>query len=140
MGLLDQIIGGVAGQLLGGGKQMNLVNLVLGMLSGQQGGGAAGGGGLGSIVEQFTRSGFGQQAQSWVGTGQNMPISAEDLMKVFGQGQMQQWGQQLGMSPQETAGGLSSVLPQLIDQLTPKGQITQGNEFDSLLGALRGKL
>lgn len=139
MGLLDQIIGGVAGQLLGGGKQMNLVNLVLGMLAGQQGG-AAGGGGLGAIVEQFTRSGFGQQAQSWVGTGQNMPISAEDLMKVFGQGQMQQWGQQLGMSPQETAGGLSSVLPQLIDQLTPKGQVTQGSEFESLLGALRGKL
>lgn len=143
MGLLDSLIGSAVSQMLGGGNKANLINLVLGMLAGGQGGQSAGGqsaGGLGSIIEQFTRAGFGQQAQSWVGTGANMPISPEDLMKVFGQGQMQQWGQQLGLNPQETAGSLSSVLPEIINQLTPKGQVTQGNEFDSLLSSLRGRL
>lgn len=139
MGLLDSLISGAVSQMLGGGNKANLINLVLGMLQGG-GGGTQAGGGLGSIIEQFTRAGFGQQAQSWVGTGANMPIGPEDLMKVFGQGQLQQWGQQLGLNPQETAGSLSSVLPEIINQLTPKGQVTQGNEFDSLLSALRGKL
>lgn len=138
MGLLDSLISGAVSQMLGGGNKANLINLVLGMLQG--GGGGTQAGGLGSIIEQFTRAGFGQQAQSWVGTGANMPIGPEDLMKVFGQGQLQQWGQQLGLNPQETAGSLSSVLPEIINQLTPKGQVTQGNEFDSLLSALRGKL
>ncbi len=139
MGLLDSLIGGAVSQMLGGGNKANLINLVLSMLQGGQQGGQAGGG-LGSIIEQFTRAGFGQQAQSWVGTGANMPISPEDLMKVFGQGQMQQWGQQLGLDSQQTAGSLSSVLPEIINQLTPKGQVSQGNEFDSLLSSLRGRL
>lgn len=139
MGLLDSLIGSAVSQMLGGGNKANLINLVLGMLQGNQGGQQSSGG-LGSIIEQFTRAGFGQQAQSWVGTGANMPISPEDLMKVFGQGQMQQWGQQLGLDSQQTAGSLSSVLPEIINQLTPKGQVTQGNEFESLLGALRGRL
>ncbi len=139
MGLLDSLIGSAVSQMLGGGNKANLINLVLGMLQGGQQGGQAGGG-LGSIIEQFTRAGFGQQAQSWVGTGANMPISPEDLMKVFGQGQMQQWGQQLGLDSQQTAGSLSSVLPEIINQLTPKGQVSQGNEFDSLLNSLRGRL
>jgi uncharacterized protein YidB (DUF937 family) len=138
MGLLDSLITGAVGQMLGGGNKANLINMVLGMLQGQQGG--QGGGGLGSIVEQFTKAGFGQQAQSWVGTGANLPISPEDLMKVFGQGQMQQFGQQLGVNPQEAAGGLSSILPEIINQLTPQGQVTQGNEFETLLGALKGRL
>jgi uncharacterized protein YidB (DUF937 family) len=134
MGLLDSLISGALGQMLGGGQARNgLIEMVLGMIQNQPGG-------LQGLINQFAKAGLGQQAQSWVSTGANMPISAEDLMKVLGQGQLQSMGSQFGLNPQQTAGGLSAILPEIINQLTPQGQVTQGNEFDSLLGALRGRL
>jgi uncharacterized protein YidB (DUF937 family) len=141
--MLGSILGNVLQSALGGGAQrggggLNLMNIILGML--QQGGGAGGQNGLQSIIEQVTRAGFGQQAQSWVGSGQNMPISPEQIMEIFGQGQVQQWAQQSGLSPQETAGGLSGILPEVINQMTPQGQMTQGAELDGLLSALQGSL
>jgi len=135
MGLLGSIVAGAAGQMLGGGNKANLINMVLGMVQGQQGGG-----GLGALVQQFTQAGFGQQAQSWVSTGANLPISPDDMTKVFGQGQMQQFGQQMGGNSQEAASGLSSLLPEIINQLTPQGNVTEGSQFDGLLGVLKSRL
>lgn len=134
MGLFDQLIGGAVGQMLGGGKsQGGMLDMVMKLVQNYPGG-------IQGLVNQFTQAGFGQQAQSWVGTGQNMPIAPADLMKVFGQGQLQSFGQQANLDATQTAGGLAAVLPEIINQLTPKGQVTQGNEFEALLGALRGRL
>lgn len=150
MGLLDGLLGGVLQSALGGGQQSSgiqgqLINLALGMLTGKGSGAAASGGaggmgGLDQIIGQFTQAGLGQQAQSWIGTGQNMPISPDQLTQVFGQGQIQQWAQQLGVGQQEAAGGLAAALPELINQLTPKGQVPQASELDGLLGMLKGAL
>ena len=151
MGLLDGLLGGVLQSALGGGQQSSglqgqLINLALGMLtkSGQGAGGAGGagggGGGLDQILGQFTQAGLGQQAQSWVGNGPNMPVSPDQLTQVFGQGQIQQWAKQLGVDHQQAAGGLAAALPELINQLTPKGQVPQASELDGLLGMLRGAL
>ncbi len=134
MGLFDQLIGGAVGQMLGGGKsQGGMLDMVMKLVQNYPGG-------IQGLVNQFTQAGFGQQAQSWVGTGQNMPIAPADLMKVFGQSQLQSFGQQANLDATQTAGGLAAVLPEIINQLTPKGQVTQGNEFEALLGALRGRL
>ena len=150
MGLLDGLLGSILQGAMGGGQQSsglqgNLINLALRMLTKSGGGlggqsGGAGGGGLEQILAQFTQAGLGQQAQSWVGTGQNMPVTPDQLTQVFGQGQIQQWAQRLGVQPHEAAGGMSAVLPELINQLTPKGQVTQGSEFDGLLDMLKGAL
>jgi uncharacterized protein YidB (DUF937 family) len=58
-----------------------------------------------------------------VSTGKNLPIDAGALEKIFGQGQLGQMAQQAGMSHQETAGGLASMLPQIIDEMTPHGSV-----------------
>lgn len=130
--MLDKILGAAMQGMMGGQQQSGLMGILMQLMSSP--------GGLQGMLQQFQQAGLGQQAQSWVSTGQNMPISPDDLMKVFGQGQMQQWSQSLGMNPQETAGGLASVLPNFIDQLTPKGQMPQANEMDALLGGLKKSL
>jgi len=81
MGLLDSVLGSV----LGGGQQQGgagaLVNIVAGMLANSgQGGGATGGlGGLAGLVEQFQRGGLGDVMNSWIGTGQNLPVAPDQL-------------------------------------------------------------
>jgi uncharacterized protein YidB (DUF937 family) len=139
MSLLSSVLGGVLQNALGGGHtpqaSSGLTNILMGMLGG---GGAGGGSGLDAILGQVTKAGFGKEAQSWVGTGANMPISPDAVSQIFGHGQVQQWSQQLGLSPQQTQGGLAAALPELINHLTPGGQVTQGAELDGLLGALKG--
>lgn len=135
MGLLDQVIGAVAGQMgnaQGGGAAGNpLLQMVMQLIQNQPGG-------LQGLIEQFTRAGLGQQAQSWVSTGANLPVSAEDLMKVFGGngGQLGQMMSQLGMDQNQAMGGLADMLPQVVDKLTPNGQVESGAGLEQGLSAL----
>jgi uncharacterized protein YidB (DUF937 family) len=122
MGMLDGLLGSMMGGMMGGGQSAQssggaspMIQMALQML--QQNGGIEG------LLAKFQQAGMGQQAQSWVGTGQNMPISADALSQIFGQGQMGQIAQQLGMSHEEAAGGLAQALPHVVDQMTPGGQI-----------------
>jgi len=122
MGLLDGMLGNVLGGMLGGGSgaqaQNPLLQIALQIL--QQNGGLEG------ILGKFQQAGYADEAQSWVSTGQNRPISGEVLEQILGQGQLGQIAQQLGVGQREAAGGLASVLPQIIDQMTPQGQLPQG--------------
>jgi uncharacterized protein YidB (DUF937 family) len=116
MGMLDGLLGSLMGGMQGGGAQQNpLVQMALQLV--QQNGGLQG------ILGKFQQAGYGAQADSWVSTGQNQPISADALSQVLGQGQLGQIAQQLGMSHGDAAGGLASMLPQLIDRMTPHGQV-----------------
>jgi uncharacterized protein YidB (DUF937 family) len=143
MGLLDSVIGAL-GQ--GGGAanpQAALIQAIVGMLA--QGGGAGGGGagGLAGLVEQFTRGGLGNVVNSWVGTGQNLPISPDQLGQVLGSDQLTGMARQLGMNQGDLLGQLSQMLPQVVDKLTPQGRIPQGDiggagDLGSLLGGLLG--
>ncbi len=126
MGILDGLIGGMLGGMQGSGgtlagagpgatQQNPLVLIALQLL--QQNGGLQG------VLSKFQQAGYGAQADSWVSTGQNMPISADAISQTLGHGPLGQIAQQLGMSQGDTAGGLASVLPQLIDRMTPQGQV-----------------
>ncbi len=119
MGLLDGLLGGLTGGMSGSGtgaqQQNPLVLIALQLL--QQNGGLQG------MLSKFQQAGYGAQADSWVSTGQNMPISADALQHVLGQGQLGQIAQQLGLSRGDAAGGLASMLPQMIDRMTPQGQV-----------------
>ena len=126
MGLLD----GLLGSLMGGNQQQGqnpMLQMCLQMI--QQNGGLPG------IIAKFQQAGLGQQAGSWVGTGQNLPISADQLQQVLGSGSIAQIAQQLGLSPGETGNGLAQALPQIIDKLTPTGQIS-ADHSDMLKQAL----
>jgi uncharacterized protein YidB (DUF937 family) len=78
---------------------------------------------LEGVLGKLRQGGLGQQADSWVSTGQNMNISADQLQQIFGSSTMRDLASQLGM-PQEQAGStMAQVLPELINQLTPQGQV-----------------
>lgn len=96
-------------------------------------------GGLSGLVQQFESAGLGGLIQSWIGNGQNLPISAEQVASVLGSGgALGQFAQQLGIDPATASTKLAELLPQIVDQLTPNGQIGEHNELGSLAMKLLG--
>jgi uncharacterized protein YidB (DUF937 family) len=118
MGLLDGLLGSLMGSSSTAQQQGQNPMLQMCLQVIQQNGGLPG------IISKFQQAGLGQQAGSWVGTGQNMPISADQLQQVLGSGSIAQIAQQLGLSHGEAGGSLAQCLPQIIDKLTPTGQIS----------------
>jgi uncharacterized protein YidB (DUF937 family) len=128
MGLLDSLLGGLTQGGLGGVRQDS---------SGSSGLGGIGGmaiaavilqllqrnGGLQGVLQRMQQGGLGQQAQSWIGTGQNQPISPDAVSQIFGQGQLSQIAQELGLSHEQAASTVAQALPQVVDSMTPQGAI-----------------
>lgn len=170
MGILDDLLAGLAGQGMGGRANpqatragsgagmsqvlMALMPIVLGMLAnrgsrggsptqtnlapgsggglgdllGQVLGGAGGaGGGLGGLLEQLQRTGFREQADSWVSPGANRPISPDAMSQIFGKDGLESIARQAGISPDEASHGLSELLPEVVDRMTPDGQVPDPN-------------
>ncbi len=136
MGLLDSLAGAVLGKVLGGGQQQALVDGVLGLL----GKGGAQTGGLSDLVDLFKQKGLGDQVSSWVSTGKNLPVSADQMQHALGSDLIAQLAAKVGVTPEQTSGGLAHLLPQLIDQLTPDGSLPAGGTLEQGLSALRTKL
>ena len=116
MGMLDELLGG----LTGGGSgtqqpQSPILQMALQMI--QQNGGLPG------IISKFQQAGLGGPAQSWVGTGQNVPISTDQLSNVLGGDSIGALARQFGFSPGSASSGLAQALPQVIDRMTPDGQV-----------------
>jgi uncharacterized protein YidB (DUF937 family) len=114
----------------------NLGDLLKGGLGGLLAGGAAGtvlSGGLNDLLKQLQESGHGEVAKSWVGTGQNHPISPKDLGSALGTDQINSLTSEFGLSSDELLQGLSKYLPQVIDHLTPGGQVPAAHEMDRLI-------
>jgi uncharacterized protein YidB (DUF937 family) len=125
MGLLDSILGG---GVAGGGAPAALSDL----LGAQEGG-------LGGLIGAFEKSGLGGVAASWIGKGENLPISAEQIQTVLSSGMIADFAAKLGVDPKVAAGTLAQVLPQVIDQLTPDGQAPSGGGLGGIADIL-GKL
>jgi uncharacterized protein YidB (DUF937 family) len=147
MGLLDSVLGSAMGALQGGGQgggSAVLMQVIGSLLSGQQGGGAGGGlGGLGALLQQLQQGGLGEAAQSWVSTGQNLPVSADQLQAALGGDRIGALAQQVGLDPGDLAGQLAQYLPQVVDRLTPDGQLPAGGggaDLGGLLGNVLGGL
>ena len=113
-----------------------LGDLLTGGLGGLLTSGAAGSvlsGGLNELLKQFQQSGQGDVAKSWVGTGPNKSISPNDLAKTLGSDQIDRLMTQTGMSRDELIAGLSQVLPEVVDKLTPQGRIPTEQELSRSL-------
>jgi uncharacterized protein YidB (DUF937 family) len=96
-------------------------------------------GGVKGLVKLFQDSGFGEQVASWVSTEANLPISADQIKKAFGGGQLvQEIGGALGVSEDEAAGKLADMLPNVIDKLTMYGQIPEGELLAQRLSIVKG--
>jgi uncharacterized protein YidB (DUF937 family) len=144
MGLLDSMLGSMLGGQSGAQAAPlgdALTQVLGGLLTGGGSSGAAGGG-LGGLVEQFQRAGLGEIIGSWISTGRNLPVSAEQIGQVLGSDTVAQIAQRLGVDPEQAAGQLSHILPEVIDRLTPNGQLPAqtGASAPDLLGMLGGML
>ena len=134
MGLLDSVVGMLGGGQQGGGGNAALLNAIVGMLANN----GQGGGGLGAILGKAQQSGMGDVVSSWIGSGQNMPISADQLNNVLGSDMVANLARQLGLSHGDASSQLSQMLPEVVDRLTPQGQMPQGGlgNVSDLLGML----
>jgi len=134
MGIFDSIANQVMGSLAnsGDGRHAEVINAV-GVFIQQQGG-------LENLINNFHQKGLGSIVSSWVGTGQNLPISADQLSHVLGNEQVQAMAAKLGFSPQEMSGHLAEILPQVIDKLTPGGAIPSGGGGLGGLGSMLGSV
>lgn len=136
MGLLDSVLGAALGGQPGGAAQgaggidPQVIVGVVGTLINNAGG-------LSGILARLQQGGLAEAAQSWVSTGANLPVSGEQLGSALGPDLMGQIAQQFGGNSQQASGALADLLPQLIDQLTPQGQVPADNGMGAL-GALLG--
>lgn len=136
MGLFDSVVGSVMNNM-GGGAQAgggDIMQMVLSLI--QQNGGLAG------LVEMFNKSGLSQHAASWVGTGENLPVSADQISSALGSGPLADLASRFGIDPSQLSGSLAQYLPEVVNQLTPQGRLPD-NDGDGLgqgLSALTGKL
>ncbi len=80
-------------------------------------------GGLSAIVAKLQQAGFGDQVKSWIGTGQNLPISAQQLQEVLGSDTVKQLAARFGIPADQLSTVLAQVLPTAVDQASPKGAL-----------------
>jgi uncharacterized protein YidB (DUF937 family) len=134
MGVLDQF-GGAVGSVLGQGKNAGvsavLLQQLIAMLSKP--------GALANLTNAFQNAGLGNILQSWIGTGQNLPISADQVGKVLGSGTVADLAKKAGIGESETTSALASLLPQVIDKVSPGGNVPAQNDLGGALASL-GKL
>ncbi|WP_406057109.1 YidB family protein [Streptomyces sp. NBC_01077] len=128
--LLGSLLGGAGGQS-GSGGAGGILGSLIGALSGGKGaGGADGSNPLGGLLDMLTKSGLTDQAQSWVGTGENQSVSGAQIAEALPDDTLQKVAQDAGVSPQEAADQIAQSLPQAVDKLTPDGSVPQGSLED----------
>lgn len=135
MGLLDDIAGKAHG-MFGepDGESPGLLKGIMDMLSNKEGGGLSG------LVQSFQQKGLGDIISSWIGTGQNSPITPEQIKEGLGSETVQNLADKAGISTEELTAKLSEQLPTLIDKMTPGGVVPEGGLLDKGLGFLKSKL
>jgi uncharacterized protein YidB (DUF937 family) len=129
MGLLDSIAGSVLGKL--GGEQGGMAQIALDMFNQN--------GGLSGVLEKFKAGGLTEQAASWVGKGENMPISADQLSSVLGSDAIAGMAAKFGISPETLSTQIAEHLPTVIDKMTPDGEVNEGsgNLLSTIFGMLK---
>jgi len=113
-GILDNLVHG-AGSGSVPSSRNPLVHLALMVL--QQNGGIQG------LLARLQQGGLGSVGQSWVGTGANQPVDPDALTNILGHGQLGALAQSLGLAPHDAATGLAQVLPDVVDRMTPQGDV-----------------
>ncbi|MEO7546914.1 MAG: YidB family protein [Ramlibacter sp.] len=174
LGGLGDLLGGLAGGNRGGGG--GLGDVLGGMLGGGRqadndndgrGGSPFGGkgallamllplamqwvqrnGGIGAVLERFQQKGYSQQAASWMSTGANQAVDSQAVGEVVGMEELSRLSQQLGVGQDEVASGLAEILPEVVNHLSPQGNLPDNADdvlgsglsaLEQLLGQARGR-
>lgn len=131
MGLLDEVLS-MAGSM--GGQQQSehatALGAIISYINSPQVGGLAG------LQNMFQQGGLGHIISSWVSNGQNLPVSGDQLQGVLHSGALQQAAQQAGLDPAQLTGMMSTLLPHLVDRLSPNGQLADAGALQQMLKGL----
>jgi uncharacterized protein YidB (DUF937 family) len=100
-------------------------------------GGDGSGAGLHNMASKLTSNGMGQQLQSWIGKGQNQPVTGEQIRQVVDPAKLNQLAEQAHISPEEASDQVAQVLPQMVDKATPEGQMPSADQMQQGLGRLK---
>jgi uncharacterized protein YidB (DUF937 family) len=128
MGLLDSILGAVTGKTDDSGGAAQLIGVLGGLL--------AQSGGLQGLANKFAQSGQGNAFQSWVGMGENQPVSSGEIQNALGSGQVNALAAKMGIDPAQASSFLAEYLPKIVDKLTPAGKIDPTADHQQGLAAL----
>ena len=101
-------------------------------------GSGGGNDGLGGVLGALQSKGFGDLVSSWIGTGSNKAISPEQLQAALGSQKLSQFADQAGVSRNEASSTLASLLPSLVDKLSPDGKLPDAGGIESMIGKLMG--
>lgn len=115
MGLLDNLENQAIGNVLGGSSNP-LASGLLQMIQNQPGG-------LQGLVQSFHDKGMGGLVSSWISTGPNPPISADQVHQVLGSDQVKELAAKAGINPDMASSAIAQILPGLVDKLTPNGSV-----------------
>ena len=130
MGLLDEVLAMAGSTGAQQGLHATALTAIMGYINSPQVGGLAG------LQAMFQQGGLGHILSSWVGNGQNLPVSASQLQPVLHGGALQQAAEKAGMDPTQLTGMMSTLLPHLVDKLSPNGQLPDASALQKMLQGL----
>ena len=128
MGLLDSILGGASGKTDASGEANPLIGILGGLL--------AQSGGLQGLASKFAQSGQGNAFKSWVGMGENQPVSSNQIQNVLGSEQVSAIATRMGVDPAVASTFLADYLPKIVDKLTPAGKVDPAADHQQGLAAM----
>ena len=118
MGILDSLTNSPAFKGALGQLEAAVVPIVLGEVLGN-----GGQGGLSAIVAKLEQAGLGDQVKSWIGNGQNLPITAEQLQQVLGSEKVKELAARFNIPVDQLAQVLAQQLPLAVDHASPDGRL-----------------
>ena len=128
MALLDSIISAVSGKGGASGEANPLMGILGGLLTQS--------GGLQGLASKFAQTGQGNAFQSWVGMGDNQPISSDQIQQALGSDQVKAIAARMGVDPTQASNFLAEYLPKIVDKLTPEGKVDPAADHQQGLAAL----
>ncbi len=117
------------------GSGLNLDSLTSALSNLTGGNNSNGGFDIGDILNKMNGGGLGDVAKSWLGDGQNAPISNENVTEIFGRDKLSDFANQLGLSEDEAVGGLQDALPHMVDKSSIGGSLL--DSIGGISGALK---
>lgn len=128
MGLFDSVAGAVLGQVMG--DKGGMAKIAMEMFNQY--------GGLPGILNKFQEGGLADVAASWVGKGENASVSSNQITDILGSDAIAGMAEKFGISPSMLSGQLAEHLPDVVNKMTPDGEVND-NSAD-LLGTVLGML
>ena len=131
MSFLDQLTGDLSAKLGGGVNAGSLFEYAMNLINNPSTGGISG------LIEAFKNNHLGDIISSWISTGENMPVSADQIVQTLGPDKIQNIAQKIDMSSEDLSQHLSQLIPQIVDKLTPDGNVPGPSVFENGLNLIK---